>query len=129
MTPRADSDSPPVRSIVTLGAGVVVVLGSLAFLADARQGVAFFAGGTIALLNFIRIRRDLEGLLTLSPRSATAMTVLRFLARFALVGIALAVCLIQFRLPAIGLLIGLSSPMAGIVIHYALHRTTGGSDR
>lgn len=120
-------DSSSIRLILSGGGAFLLVTGAAALLVDPLQTAAIAAGGTVSFLNFFWLRRHLGSLFSVSPRAAPLLSALKFLLRFAFLGVAVYLLLALFRLPAAGLLVGLSAPVFGSMIVLASHLRTGGT--
>lgn len=109
------------------GGGFLLILSVGALFIDPRQSLAIAAGGMVSLINFVWLRRHLGLIFTVSPRAAPFLSALKFLLRFAFLGIVVYLLLVPGKLPAAGLLTGLSAPVAGIMLQLAKHLLKGGS--
>ena len=86
-----------------------VVLGAAtALLVSPGFGLSLFAGGILATLNFLRLRRGLEAVLRTRPDNAARFATARFLMRLAVMALLLYVLIVHLHADIIGLLLGLS---------------------
>lgn len=115
----------------------VIIKGSLVLLAvlsaagfilySAKAGLGVLAGGVIAVVNFAWLRNMLQRILGLIPARPDLYAQIRFVARFAVTGLALYVIITSGWFSLAGLLVGLSVIVANIIalsIYSALR--TGG---
>lgn len=95
--------------VVAGSLGLSVVLGAAtALLASPRFGLSLFAGGILATLNFLRLRRSLEAVLQTRPENASRFATARFILRLAVMALLLYVLIVHLHADIIGLLLGLS---------------------
>lgn len=110
----------------SLGLLAVLVVAALALL-SLKTALGVFAGGIVAILNFLWMRNALQRILGLLPANATGVTILRFVLRMAATGFVLYLVLTSgwFSLP--GILAGLSIIVINILV-LSLYRAlrTGG---
>ena len=95
--------------VVAGSLGLSVALGLITALAvSPKFGLSLFAGGILATLNFLRLRRGLEAVLQTRPENATRFATFRFILRLAVMAILLYVLIVHLHADIIGLLLGLS---------------------
>jgi hypothetical protein len=115
-------------TIIKGSIAVLTVMTAIAFLFfSAKTAGGIIAGGTIALLNFIWMRKALEQILGLMPDNPARHSFFRFIARLTATGAALFLILRSELVSLPGLLVGLSI-IAVNIIALSLYRAlrTGG---
>lgn len=120
-------ETSPIRQILAGGGTLLVVTAAAALLIDPLQSAAIAAGGVVSFLNFFWLRRHLGALLSVSPRAAPLLSALKFLLRFAFLGVSVYLLLVVAKLPPAGLLVGLSAPVFGSMILLASNLRKGGT--
>lgn len=103
-----------------------VVVGSLALsvalalvtalLVSPKFGISVFAGGMLAVANFLRMRRGLEAALRSQPVNASRFAIVRFILRLAVMAVLLYVLIVVLHAHIIGVLLGLSVIVINIFV-------------
>lgn len=105
---------------------LLLVSASSYFFISASVGTGFFAGASIATLNFIWQRRSLTGILLYSGSAGSAT--LRYLIRFAITGLALYLVITSGKVSIFALLVGLSvivAVIALLTVYQLFHQNKG----
>lgn len=96
---------------ITAGSWILLLLLSIAALmfASIRFAAGLFVGGLVAIGNFYWLRGTLRRLLRQEePNRASRLARIRYLLRFAVLGITIYTLIVHVRIDPIGLLVGLS---------------------
>lgn len=116
INPETAADAGTIRTI-TRGTWLFwVILVSAGLAISPWFSLSVAAGGIVAIINFYWLRRQLSGLLGLSPRAATFISQAKAVARLALWGVVLYLLLVHGKLHPVGLLLGLSVPVFSIIL-------------
>jgi len=106
--------------------GSIIVLAAMSVTAflffSAKTACGIIAGGTIAVLNFIWMRKSLEQILGLLPANPIRYSLFKFVARISATGFAIFLVLRSQLVSIPGLLAGLSI-IAVNVIALSIYRT------
>lgn len=78
------------------------------FVGSLRFAGSILAGGLLAILNFCWLRSVLVRTLSLQPHNATRFVLVRYVARLAVLAVAVYALIVYCRADVFGLLIGLS---------------------
>lgn len=98
-----------VQCVMVGGLALSVVLAlATALLVSPKFGISVFAGGLLAIANFLRMRSGLESLLRTQPTNASRSAVMKFLLRLAMMAVLLYVLIVLLHADIIGVLVGLS---------------------
>lgn len=106
-----------VQCVMIGGLALSVLLALVtALLVSPKFGISVFAGGMLAIANFLRMRRGLEALLRTQPANASRFAVVKFLLRLAVMAVLLYVLIVLLHADIIGVLVGLSVIVINIFV-------------
>lgn len=117
MTPARITDENLLTALVAICAAVALLLTVVSWmLVSGNFAVGVFAGGCVAITNFVWLRSALVKILQLPIEKASGAANLRYLLRLAATGFVLWLLIVKAGLNIFGLLLGLSVLVIGIML-------------
>ncbi len=111
---RTDKD-PIQRQIEITAFTIWVIMCGLALLGSLRFFSGVLAGGILCIINYMLMCRHTRLALSLSGRKIGFLATSRYLLRLTFLGLAIFLLITQLHVHVIGLLLGLSVAMLGII--------------